>query len=75
MPVAIVMSSKGAIPGFYYEATDHQLLCQLRRVSDAPALHNVDAAKSWLRSQPAPSGWFQTAAHAQDHVSQTRKRR
>ncbi len=75
MPVAIVMPSKGAVPGYFYETTEAQLLCRLRQFPAAPPLDTVEAAKTWLRSQPVPSGWFQTPAQAQAHVSQNRKRR
>lgn len=68
MPVAIVMSQEGAIPAIIMQDTATDLVKDLAGLVEAPALQDENAARIWLQSMPAPSGWFNTVEEARAHV-------
>ncbi|MFS4580347.1 hypothetical protein [Phaeobacter sp. C3_T13_0] len=68
MPVAIVMSQKGAIPAIIMQDTAAKLVEALAALVEAPVLKDEDAARIWLQGMPAPSGWFKTVEEARAHV-------
>lgn len=58
MPVAIVLSEEGRLPGLFAEATTEALPARLLGLSEAPALPNLDAAHLSLTGLPELGRWF-----------------
>lgn len=68
MPIAIVMSLQNAIPAILAEDTAQELVARLQGLQEAPELADEAAARIWLQSLPAPSGWFVSIEEAKAHV-------
>ena len=60
MPVAIIMSKIGNIPAVIFENEEEDLLEYLKELIESPKLANIEDARVWLASLPAPSGWFES---------------
>lgn len=70
MPVAVVVSTAGAMPAIFSEPDDAALVARLGSVRDAPALDGPDGARAWLARMPWPSGWYASTDDALARIRQ-----
>lgn len=68
MPVAIVMFPESTIPAVLHEDSGPDLIERLDRMANTPSPLHEDAARLWLLSLPAPSGWFNSIGAARLHI-------
>jgi hypothetical protein len=68
MPIAIVLSTQGAVPAILAEDTAEDLVARLAALKEAPEFKDQAEARLWLQGLPAPSGWFHTVEEAKAHV-------
>lgn len=68
MPVAIIMSMQNRVPAIIQEDTALALVERLNTLEEANNLNGIHEAQEWLQTLPWPSGWFDTAKAAHDHV-------
>ncbi len=72
MPVAIVIWDSDVIPAVLMEKTDSDLLASLRAMKHSPDISDVNAARAWLSTLPAPSGWYTDTAAAMAETARMR---
>lgn len=68
MPIAIVMLPDHPVPAILHEDSDIDLANRVGHLSAAPCTLREDAARLWLLSLPAPSGWFNSIGDARTHI-------